>query len=330
MDSIKNLCDNRFYDAQRSLADTFGGFADHGARFLSGVFGTGPVAVLLAAAQAETSTLLAEINAVQVAVGTSQAQQQGGRAATEADRKTVVKRVQDNAAALDNSYFIADAKERARLRALLYPAGLAALTGANLRDLPALLATYMATVTTEKAALGQTFYDQTVADLAPFATTRAAQVGQKAATSQARDERADLAARVENQLTYNYHVLSAYYRTKWEAVATYYDARYFDHQATGHEGQRRGKVEATETKTVLDLGAADPAFVRVTLTVEEGKAPLEFARATSAAEAPKEWLTVAPGTSQTVELTALPGEGPLLVVRNAGATVGHYRAALGK
>lgn len=330
MDSLRNLCDVSFHDPERSKANTFAGFLDHTARFLKPVFSGGPVDAALTAAQVEATALAEEVRAAQVAVGTSQAQQQDGRAATEADRKRAIKRVQENAAALDTSYFIADARERQRLTALLYPGGLEPLTRASLRDLPDLLATYMATVETEETALGQPFYTQTMADLAPFAATRTKQIEQKAATGQARTERRDLVADVENQLTYHYHLLSAHYRGQWATVATYYDARYFDDQQTGREGQRRGRA-AGETKTVLDLGAADPAFVRVTLTVDDdGKAPLDFARAASAAEPPTAWLAVAPDVPQTVELAKLPGAGPLLVVRNAAGTVGHYRVALGK
>lgn len=329
MDSIKNLCDNSFHDSERAKADTLAGFADHAVRLLAGDFSGGPVAEALAAAQTETGALVEEARTAQVALGTSQAQQQGGRTATEADRKKAVKRVQDNASALQNSYFIADASERQRLYDLLYPTGLETLTRASLRDLPDLLATYMATVKTEKGALGNAFYDQTMTDLAPFTDTRNKQIKQKATTSKARDNRKDLIGRLEDQLTYNYHLLSAHHRGNWGAVAAYYEARYFDNQQTGHEGQRRGRIAAGETKTVLDLGAADPKFTQVTLTVEDGKAPLEFARATSAAEPPASWLLVAPGSSQTVLLTQLPGTGPLLVLRNNAENVGHYRVVLG-
>ena len=63
--------------------------------------------------------------------------------------------------------------------------------------------------------------------------------------------------------------------------------------------------------------------MRALLSADDSKAPLDYARAPSA-ELPAEWLTVAPGPPQSIELTKIPGTGPLLLVRNPTATVGHY------
>ncbi len=330
MPSIKALCDDQFRNPDRSQANTFAGLQDHGARFTAQPFSGGPVGAALAAAQTETIALMADVKAAQVAVGGGQARQQAGRAATEADKKQAIKRIQENATALDSDYFIADAAERARLTALLYPSGLMTFTEASLRDLPDLLATYLDAVDDEQAALGKPFTDRTTADLTPFTGTREEQIARKATTTKARDDRRALLDRCTDQLTYNYHLLSAHHRASLAAVAAYYDARYFDDQQTGREGQRRGRAAAGEVKTVLDLGAADPAFVSIALAVEADAAPLEFARAASAAEPPKAWLAVAPGVPQTVALTDLPGTGPLLVVRNTTDRVGHYRVTLEK
>lgn len=330
MPSIEALCDDQFKDANRSKANTFAGTTDHGTRFTAQPLTGGPVDAALTAAQAETIALLADIKAAQVAVGTGQARQQTGRTATEADRQQAASRLKSNYAALQTDILIADPAERTRLRDLLYPAGLSALTQADLRDLPDLLATYLDLLDDEAAALGQPFLDRTLPDLAPFTGTRDEQIKRKATTTKARETRRALVDRCTDQLTHNYHLLSAHYRASRATVASYYDARFFDDQQPGYEGQRRGRAAGGETKTVLDLGAADPAFVRVTLTVESDQAPLEFTRAASAAEAPTAWLTVPPGAPLTVELAKLPGTGPLLVVRNAATTVGHYRVALGK
>ena len=328
MSSIKNLCDDQFKDSKRSQANTFAGTTDHGVRFTAEPLTGGPVAAALAAAQTQTRALMADISAAQVAVGTGQARQQTGRSATETDRKKAVKRIQENAAALENSYFMADADERQRLTELLYPNGLMTLTRADLRDLPDLLTTYLDLVDDEAAALGAAFVDQTAADLAPFTGTREEQIKRKAATAKARDARRGLVDRCTDQLTYNYHLLSAHFRAQLATVAAYYDARYFDDQQTGHEGQRRGRAAAGETKEVLDLKAADPAFQRITLTCEEG-GPLEFARADAPTDpGPLVWLKVEHGAPQTVDVAALPGAGALLLVRNPTDRVAHYRVAL--
>ena len=328
MPSIKALCDNQFRDVNRSQANTFAGTTDHGIRFAATSFAGTPLAALFAAAQAETAALLDDIKSAQVAVGGGQARQQVSRSATTTDQQKAIGRIKSNYAALQTDVLIESAAERDRLTGLLYPDGLGALTQADLRDLPDLLATYLDTLDDEAAVLGAPFVARTAADLEPFTGTREEQIERKALTTQAREARRALVDRCTDQLTYNYHLLSVHHRGKWATVAAYYDARYFDDQQPGREGQRRGRAAANELKTVIDLGAADPAFVRITLTVEADGAPLDFARAASAAASATAWLTVAPGTSQTVDLTALPGTGDLLVVRNATAQVGHYRVAL--
>ncbi len=327
--NLKKQFDNKFDDDKRSQTDTFAGFSDHGVRFTGRVFGGGPVDAALTAAQTQTQALMAQVTAAQVAVGTRQAQQQVARGTTTSDRTAVNTRLKSNHAALQSDLLYPDATERARLTKLLYPQGLDHLTQADLRDLPDLLATYLQTTENEQGALGKNFLDLTKAALAPFATTRDQQIKQKGATSEARSDRRGLVDVLNEQLNFNGHLLCAHYRADLGAVASFYDGRYFDDAPAGHEGERRGRVDAGERKTVLDLGAADPAFVRVTLTASEG-GPLEFARAASAAEPPTAWLPVLTGAPQTLDLSALPGAGPLLLVRNPTDKTGHYRVALGR
>lgn len=330
MNTIKSLCDNQFTDDSRSKSDSFAGYLDHDARLQAVAFSGDLFAAALTAAQQESATLALKVRAAQVAVGTSQARQQTGRTATKAEQKKAVKRIQDNAAALQTSYFIPNAAERQRLYDLLHPAGLTTLTEADLKDLPDLLATYLDTVEDEKAALGQTFLDQTTADLAPFTTTRDTQIKLKSATAKARDDRDELLDDIDDQLNYNYHLLSAHHRTNLSAVAAYYDPRYFDNQAPNIRGQRRGGVPAGQTEVAIDLGAADAAYVSIRLTVTDGEA-LEFVRVASAADpAPATWLRVVAGTPQHLALSALPGTGGLLLVRNATAKAARYRLALEK
>ena len=325
---LQRLCQNQFYDESQTQEDWTRGFIDHCTRLTAALPTTGGVALLLANALAATQALVGQLEAILMTHDVAQRTQQVGRTGTDTERTTALTRLRGNEGALRGDYLVADPATRAHLLQLLYPGGLQAYTRAPIDTLPGLLATYQALVGQNAATLGPAFVTATTTDLSPYAGARKAQIGQQTETDQAHQDLEKLHPAITEQLNHNYHLLSAHFRTEPTRVLDYFDARYYDDQAPAHPGQRRERVSDGRTRQVLDVSAANPAYVAVLLTVTEGER-LEFALgASSSAPWPALALVVEAGKPQRLLLTGLPGVGPLLLAHNPTGRVAHYHVQL--
>lgn len=224
MMKIAKLVDNVFADSERSIEDLTAGFLHH-----AGLLPAAPdPAGLLTRHRADTQALAERLMVLATAVGTGQATQQTGRTLSADEHTSALRRVRANAAALDSDYLVPDAAERARLRQLLYPAGLGAFTEAPLKVLPTLLRVYLDAVQDPANRLPAAFAERTVAELTPFAAARTVQAQQQQATTQARDQRRQLLPALEEQLTRNLHALCVLHEADRGPVASYFAAQYFE------------------------------------------------------------------------------------------------------
>ena len=325
---LRRLCTVLFYDNSQTQEDWTRGFLDHRTRLKAALPTTGLLKGALAGALADTSTLADQLEALLNTEEIAQRTQQTGHTATDAERTTALTRLRGNEGALRGDYLVADPAKRAELVQLLYPHGMTPYSEAKVDSLSTLLKTYLDLVTANAATLGTDFVARTTTDLTPYAGARNTQVGQQSATGQAQKDLEKLHPQLAEQLNVNYHLLSAFYRGQDTRVLDYFDPRYYDEQAPAHPGQRRERVADNRTRQVLDLSAANAAYVAVALTVTEGER-LEFARGAASTDPwPTGALIVEAGKPLRVALASLPGTGPLLLARNPTGRVAHYHVEL--
>jgi hypothetical protein len=233
MESFQNLFESAFADERRALTDTLGGFVDHATRFEAHLPTTGPLAAVLATALADTQALSLRAQQAQQALGLSLGTQKEATGQTATAQATALDRLRKNAATLKGDALIEDDKERRRLYALLYPAGMEYYTDARLgTELTDRLDEYLTRVEDEATALGAAFVTRTQTALAPFRETRATQVAGLSSTDTARDDRHELIDLLDQQCDFNYHLLSAHFRQELARPASYWNPGFYDRRAT--------------------------------------------------------------------------------------------------
>ena len=229
MEGFNHLFASHFTDGERSLADTFGGFIDHAVRLGSGLPGTGPLAAVLKTANADTQALSLRAQQAQQGLGLSLGTQKQATGQTTTAQGTALDRIRKNEATLRGDALIEDATERQRLYELLYPTGgLKYYTTAKLgTELSDRLGEYLTRTETEKDALGVVFVKRTQDALGPYRKVRETQVAGLATTGQARDDRHELVALLDEQCDYNYHLLSAHFRQDLARPATFWNPTFY-------------------------------------------------------------------------------------------------------
>ena len=228
MEAFDNLFDSHFADNDRALTNTLTGFVDHATRLAAHLPGTGPLAALLKAANADTQALSARAQAAQQTLGLSLGTQKQGTTQTGTAAATALDRLRKNEASLRGDALIDDDDERHRLYRLLYPSGLKYYTVARLgTELADRLDEYLTRVEDEQEALGTAFVARTQKALGPFRNTRETQVAGLSGTGTARDDRHELVALLDEQCDYNYHLLSAHFRQELARPATYWNPAYY-------------------------------------------------------------------------------------------------------
>ena len=320
MRKIVYLLGDLFKDDARSIEDTSAGFLAHNLLLQA----TADPKKVLAPAKAQTQALADKLTANETSIGKGVARQHGGRELTQAERERALTAVRENESALRNRYVVKDAAVRQRLYNLFYPDKLNPYNAATLTTLPGILRTYLNLLEDEKASVPEDFYTETVADLTPFADARESQTKQKQATQKAQKERQDLLPQLTEQLTANLHELCVYFRADRTQALTYFDPRYFEAQASARPGHHAARVATRHTNQVLDVADAQVRYTQVRLSVKENIELCFFRGDDSQTPVPADALAVTKDAPLTVLLAELPGTGPLLLVRNATAYVGHY------
>ena len=229
MEAFAHLFDSHFADADRSLANTLGGFVDHATRLAANLPTTGPLAAALKTALTDTQALSTRAQAAQQALGLSLGTQKQATAQTGTAQGTALDRIRKNEATLFGDALVEDPAERARLYALLYPTGTlkyytAATLGTELADR---LGEYLTRTEAEKEALGAAFVKRTQTDLQPFRPTREAQVAQLGSTGTARADRHGLVAALDEQCDHTFHLLSAHFRQDLARPANFWNSTFY-------------------------------------------------------------------------------------------------------
>lgn len=233
MESFDHLFDSHFADNDRSMANSLAGFVDHAVRLAAHLPSTGPLAAVLATANAETQALSLQAQAVQQALGLSLGTQKQGTTQKTTAQATALDRIRKNEATLKGDALLEDEAER-RLYALLYPSGLKYYTAARLgTELADRLDEYLTRVQSEKGTLGPAFVARTQAALGLFRSTRTAQMASLSSTDAARDDRHELVDLLDAQCDYNYHLLSAHFRQELARPAAFWNPAYYLRAATG-------------------------------------------------------------------------------------------------
>ena len=320
MQKITYLISDVFKDDRRPIEDTSAGFADHNLRLQ----GQNDPKKLLAQIKEETQALADRLTAAETAIGKGQAVQRGGRELTQAERDKAIAIVRENESALRNRYVVKDPELRKRLYDLFYPDKLTPYNAATLVTLPGIIRTYFTLLEDEQANVPEDFYNETLADLSPFADARDTQTKQKQTTQQAIQARQKLLPLLTEQLTTNLHTLCMFFRDDRTRALSFFDARHFEEQATARPGHYAARVATRHTNQVLDVADAQVRYTQARLSVKENIELCFFRGDDSQTPVPTDALSITKDTPWTVLLDELPGTGALLLVRNATAYVGHY------
>ena len=218
---LPRLCSDVFADKERSLEDLSAGLRDHFTRLTAYPHGGAFDGIIT-----PTRALVERWNDTERTIITGQRTQQTGRAATDTDRETGLKRIRLNYAALSA---LEDDDARARLLKLFYPNGLEEFTAARIDSLDPLLDAYLDLLDDVDASqLPAGFATRTTADLSVFEGTRGTQISQQAITTRARQKRLAMVDEVTDQLTDNYHFLCRHFRPERGQVLSFYNRRYFE------------------------------------------------------------------------------------------------------
>jgi hypothetical protein len=261
-------------------------------------------------------------------IGSSQAGQQVGRTLTQTEKDKALTRLRANHSALTNDCVVPDATLRTTLLQLLYKNGLEDFSKASFKTLPDKLRVYLDQVQNPENKVPEIIIEKSVAELTPFATARERQLQQKKDTTTARGKRRLLLPELEEQLTRNFHCLCVVFEEDRLEVATFYNNRYLGDDAVPHPGRHLGRVDKMHTNQVLNLDAHPTRYTRLSLTVDEDFNLLFYRAPDAKAPVPATSLRVSADTPLTAALAAIPGAGPLLLVRNEQGYVGHYEAQL--
>jgi hypothetical protein len=324
MQNILRLLGVIFADPQRSIEDLSAGFLEHNTLFQAVPDPTN----FLKKNKERSQTYAEQLTGFNTSIGSNQAGQQVGRTLTLAEKKKALKRIQMNHASLSGDIVVPDATLRATLLELLYPNGLEDFSKASFKTLPDKLRVYLDQVQNPDNQVPQLLIDRSVDELTPFATTREKQVLQQLTTTTARSKRRLLLPHLEEQLTRNFHGLCVVFEEDRTEVTAYYNSRYLGDDAVPHPGRHSGRVDKMHTNQVVNLDAQPARYILLTLQVEEDFDLLFYRATDSKVPAPADALRVSAATPLTVALTAIPGTGPLLLVCNENAYVGHYEAQL--
>lgn len=331
MDDFGHLFGPHFRDNSRSMTNTLAGVIDHAVRFQANLPTDGPLAAALAAASTEASKLAGEARDAQQRLGMGVGTQK--QAGTQTETATVVafERLRKNEASLKSDLFIADADERQRLYALLYPTGtLAYYTKAPLgTELADRLGEYIRRTDQESAALGPVFVQLVDDDLGSFRLTRDTQVAAQATTGDLRTDRRDLVTEIDTLCDYDYHLLSAHFRDDATRPANYWNPVYYaratPRAATGQVLNRA--IQAHQHRQVFDL-VQYPQLTTLTISLRDGGPAALALVPTATSAAPVDTLALLPGPGLVLPLASLPGTGTHLLAYNATGQVLHIDAQL--
>lgn len=313
-----------FADPQRAIEDLSAGFLKHNTLFQV----VPDPNKILEANKARSQAYAEQLMGYNTTIGSSQAGQQVGRTLTEAEKNKALARLRANHAALSNDYVVPDATLRTTLLQLLYKNGLEDFSLANYKNMPDKLRVYLDQVQNPENNVPVAIIEKSIDELTPFATAREKQLKQKKDTTTARGKRRQLLPALEEQLTRNFHCLCVVFEADRLEVATFYNSRYLGDDAVPHPGRHIGRVDKMHTNQVVNLGAQIVRYTRLSLVVEEEFALFFYRGNDTKAPVPADALRVSADTPLTVALADLPGTGPLLLVRNDGAYVGHYEVQL--
>ena len=336
MFDVDKFAADLFDDEDQAHAALYAGFLDHNEKVQAATDlpATGPLGALATAMKADTAALAVEARAAQENLNVAE-RAQVAASGDAADGRATAEKALSRIGGLITGV-ITDPKEQDRLRKLLFPQGAEQYTDAKLGDLAVLLAGFLSTLRTHKAAFGvmaDTVVSQTETAFAAFTGTRAEHVTEQTDTAKARETRQALRARLTGRLTDNYHLLSLIYAANRAQVKNYFTQRYFERRRVSNPvGERRRAVQATHTQTLLDLGTytAPERYHAVQLRLTEG-GPAHFYRATAAADPePTNALVLPPGPDalHVFRLADVPGTGPRLMLRNPSGHVIHVELVL--
>ena len=320
MQKISYLLGDLFRDDRRTVEDTSAGFLEHNLLLQS----LDDPKKALALIKGQTQALADRLTAAETAIGKGLAVQHGGRELTQAERDKAIVLVRENESALRNRYVVKDPEVRKRLYDLFYPVKLTPYNAATLATLPGIIRTYLTLLEDEQKNVPEDFYAETVADLSPFAAARETQTKQKQDTQKAILDRQLLLPQLTEQLTANLHALAVFFRADRKQALSFFSARYFEGQATARPGHYAARVATRQTNQILDVADAQVRYAQARISVKENIELCFFRGDDAQTPVPADALGITKDTPQTVLLADLPGTGPLLLVRNATAYVGHY------
>ena len=336
MTDFEKLCADLFVSKDQPMAALFAGFIDHDQKIQAATDlpTSGPFAALVATMLTTSAALAKDAKDAQEILNISE-REQGGASDEATDGRATAQAAISRVNALITGV-VAGEKAQEALRKVLFPQGAVQYTAAKIGDLPTLLAGFLSTLTTHKAAfgsMGDGLVTDTKAAFDAFAAARTAHTTEQTDTGKARTTRRDLVPSLTGCLTDNYHLLSLIYAANRAQVKNYFTQRYFERRrASNPAGERRRAVQANHTQTLLDLGTytTPERYHAVQLRLTEG-GPAHFYRATIAADPePANALVLPPGPDalHVFGLADVPGTGPRLMLRNPSGHVVHVELAL--
>ncbi len=335
MFDVDKFAADLFDDEDQAHAALYAGFLDHNEKVQAATDlpATGPLGALATAMKADTAALAVEARAAQENLNVAE-RAQVAASGDAADGRATAEKALSRIGGLITGV-ITDPKEQDRLRKLLFPQGAEQYTDAKLGDLAVLLAGFLSTLRTHKAAFGvmaDTVVSQTETAFAAFTGTRTEHVTEQTDTAKARETRQALRARLTGCLTDNYHLLSLLYATARAQVKAYYTQRYFERRRVSNPaGERRRAVQAGQTQVLVDLNTyTNPdRYTTVQVRLKEG-GPVKLYRAAQPTDPEPAGATLIPAgdAAHQFALAALLGSGSKLVLRNETGYVAHVELAL--